>query len=199
VGQWFGDQRADPLQRHRLADGSTFALPHIPVLVALVMSREGAIDEFNFGQPLHRRDRVPAWNDETQWISMFNRQGLAVHRVGEQHIAVAGVIDPQAALKANGFRQAVDGTAIGAAKQHVLRILPHAGAVQDLDKRHTGPLRRADGAEAPFLPIGRPIEQRASVAGALERDHLRLRSHVLKIANRETLWPLDEASDRQPE
>ena len=80
-----------------------------------------------------------------------------------------------------------------------LRLGPHAGAVEDLDQRHAGPLRGADGAQAPLLAFGGPIEQRAAVAGALERDDQRLRSHVLEIADREAQRPLDEAADRQPE
>src|SRR4030088_1783131 len=70
IRRWLGNQGADPLQCDRLAEDPIFALPFIPVLVALIVSGERPIDEFDLGQPLDRRDRVPAWNDETQWITV---------------------------------------------------------------------------------------------------------------------------------
>src|SRR6185503_294573 len=107
-------------------------------------------------------------------------------------------VDPKATLEAHGFRTAFYGPAISAAKQHVLHVLPHAGAVQDLDERHPGPFSRADGAHSPLLSFGGTIEQRAAVAGTLQRHDLSFRSHVLEIADCETLRPLDEAADREP-
>src|SRR5207237_3109690 len=136
-----------------------------------------------------------AWHDETQWITVLNGQRLAVHGVGEEHVAVARVIEPKTALETHGFRAALHGSTVGAAEQHVLRIGPHASAIQEFDERHTGPLRSADSAQPPFLTFGGAIEQRTSVAGTLQGGHQRFRSHVLEIANRETLRPLDEAAD----
>ena len=61
--------------------------------------RSGAPIDLDLGQPLHRRHRVPAGDDQPQRVAVLDRQRVAVHGVGEQRLGAARVVDRQAALE----------------------------------------------------------------------------------------------------
>jgi hypothetical protein len=82
---------------------------------------------------------------------------------------------------------------------HFARTRANARSVQDLDQRHTGPFRRADSAVRPSFAFDWRIEQRPAVAGALQRGHQRLRTHVVKVAEAQVQGPIDQAANRQSE
>src|SRR5262245_49741994 len=103
------------------------------------MSAEYSVDELDLAQPLHRRDRIPTWHDEAQRMAMLEGQRLAVHRVGEENVTVARVVERKTALETDRARRIVRAPAVSAAEQDVLRTVLDAGTIQDFDQRHTRP------------------------------------------------------------
>jgi hypothetical protein len=90
-----------------------------------------------------------------------------------------------------------DGATIRTAEQDLSSAGLDAGAIEHLHQRYADPLRGAHGSQAPLLSLDWRIEQRAAVAGALERDDECLRRHLPKVAHAETERALHQAAHRQ--
>src|SRR5688500_9845774 len=63
------DQGAYTLQGERFSGGAPVLLALKDVAIGLKEAFEGIVDALHLRQPFHRRDGVPAGNDEAQWIA----------------------------------------------------------------------------------------------------------------------------------
>jgi hypothetical protein len=123
-----------------------------------------------------------------------DRQRFTVHRIRQKRIRITRVIDWEAALEMDGLRAPVNGTTVCSAEHHVSSAGLNAGPIQDLHERNANPLGRAHGPQVPLLTFDRRVEQRASVAGALERHDERLRRHLAQVAHAEAERPFHETA-----
>jgi hypothetical protein len=183
-----GDQRAHLLERHRLTDELPVALPLVDIFFALVVAAEVLFDELDLRQPFDRRDGVPPGDDDSERISVLDRERFAVHGVGQQRLGVPGIVELQAALEADAFRARVHRPAVSPPEEHFPRSGLDAGPIQDLDEGNSRPLGRAHRAQVPLLALDGWRQQRATVSRALEGHHERLGRHVLEITQAQAEW-----------
>src|SRR5439155_3245223 len=182
VGSRLRDERAHPLQRDRLADHRAVALPLEEIRLALIVAGEGPVDNLDVGQPFDRGDPVPARDDETQRVAVLDRERLAVHRIGEERLELARVVEGEAALELDRVVSAGQRAAIGAAEHDLARAGADSGAIEDLDERNARPFGRAHRAELPLLAGYARLEPRSAVAGAFQGHDRRPRRHRGELA-----------------
>ena len=75
------------------------AIPVVDVLLGLVVALEGPVAQLDLGEPFHRRHAVPAGHHQPQGEPVLERQRLAIHRVGQDRVRVARLVDREAALE----------------------------------------------------------------------------------------------------
>src|SRR5579859_5802861 len=192
------NQGADPLERYWLAHRPAALLALNDVPLRLEMASERPVDDLDLGQPLDRRYRIPAGNDQSQGIAVLHRQGFTVHGIGQQRPRIPRIGERQAAFEVDraGFR--LQRSRVGAPKQHLPRTRLDAGAFQDFHQRHACPLGRAYRSQLPLFTLNRRVQQRATVARALQCGDERLRAQAAHAAQAETQRPLDDSAHAEP-
>ena len=96
---------------------------------------------------------------------MLRLQGLAVHRVGEQHLVPSGVLDGQATLVVLDLVALYP--PVQSRKQHLHSPLTNARFLQESLQGGAGPLGGADSFQLPWLADGARGQQGTTVPRAL--------------------------------
>ncbi len=107
------------------------------------------------------------------------------------------MIQIQTTLELYELRSANERAAVGSPQNHLACRGLDSSAVQDVDQRNAGPLRRADRPQPPLLAIYRRVKPPTTVAGAFERNYQRLRRQILQVAQTQMQWSLHQAAHRQ--
>ena len=107
---------------------------------------------------------VIAGHDEAERKAVEDGQILAVHAIGQHHLAVAGVIDVE---RLGEIRRRVHHRAVEAAEHHLLGASLHAGHIEHGLERYAMPARTSHGAVAELAAGDAWGEEAAAVAGAL--------------------------------
>ena len=144
---------------------------------------------------LHPIGAVIAGHHEPEREAVEHRQIVAVHAIGQHHLAVARMIDVE---RLDEIRRCVADRPIHAVEGDLPGAGLNARQVQHRLQRHAAPARIAHRAIAE-LPAGDArIEEAAAVAGALidgdEFDRLQLPD----VLERERLRPVDLALHCRP-
>src|SRR4029077_19102625 len=121
VGLRLGDQTPHALQRYGLSHYLFAPLPLENVLFGLVVSTERPTGHFNFREPFDGCHGIPPGNDESQRITMLDREGLPVHGVGKQRFRPMSVVYAQATLEMNWFATRIKFAAVSASKHYLSR------------------------------------------------------------------------------
>ena len=129
---------------------------------------EDVVDDRDLVEVLDPIGAVIARHDEAQRKAVEERQILAVHGIGQHHLAVARVVDVERldeirSLVGHGPVHAVEGDLLGAGL--------HAGLVEHGLERHALPARIAHGAVAELAAGDARLEEAAAVARALVDRH----------------------------
>ena len=127
---------------------------------------------------------------------MLRRQRLAVHLVGEQDVRHQRVVEAEASLV--GLLLAALDPAVEAGEGDLHGGLPQPGVLEQRHQRRPAPAGRADRLVEPRLADGPGGQQRAAVAGALERHRALDGRPRSKLVERELERPLDRAADVEP-
>ena len=112
---------------------------------------------------------------------MLGRKRLPVDLIGEQHLLAQSLGDREAALE--GVLEVALDAAVEPAEDDLLRLRGNTCLLQKRRERSARPLGGADGTLEPRLADRPRLDQRAPVAGALERHGHRpggQRLHVLE-------------------
>ena len=107
---------------------------------------------------------VIAGHHEAERKTVENRQVVAVHAIGQHHLAIAGMVDVEGLGE---VRRLVHHRPVEAAKADLLGACLHAGHVEHGLQRHAMPARVAHGAVAELAAGDARLEEAAAVAGAL--------------------------------
>ena len=146
---------------------------------------------------LHPVGRVPAGHDQPQREAVEQRQLLAVHGVGDHHLAVARMVDASDFMK---LRRAVDHRLVEAGEAHLHGARLDAGAVEHVLQPHAHPLGVAHGAVGPLRAGHRRLRKAARVARALvDRRQLDPRQAVDDVLEAERQRLVDMAAHRKAE
>src|SRR5262249_9797524 len=165
------------------------ASPFVPIFFHLKVTGERLSDQFDVSEPLHRRDRVPTWHDESQRETMMDRQGLTIHDISEDRSRFIRLVKPQTAFEADRACRIFDRAAIRAPEKNFARQGFDSGAIKNRLERCAGPFGGADCAQSPLFARNRRIKIGAAIAGAFERREKRLRRHLPQIPKAETELP----------
>ena len=188
-------QRAHPLPGDRLA---ALALPHrITIGADHVVALERPPGQLDPRHPLDACHAVPARHHQAQRPAVLRRQGLAVHRPGEQHALVQRVRDRKAALVALDLVRLHAG--IEACEHRLERALSRARLLEQGAKRRPGPLGGADRLQEPGLAARPRAHARPTVAGAFHGHPPRDRRPRHQIGEPERQLAPDEAPQLEPE
>ena len=146
--------------------------------------------------PVERLDpvgRVPARHDQTDRIAVEHRQGCAVHRQRDHHLAVARVIQP----KRLGEPRRAGRRAVEPGDADVRRTGCDAGEVEHVAQAHPAPQRIADRAVAPLRAGHARSKQGARVARTLvHRRDLDTRQ-LQEVGERQRDRAADSTADAQ--
>src|SRR5580704_16502450 len=85
----FGDLCLDLQFCDRAEFGNVPSPFPVRIIQGLIIAGEWLVRDDDALQPFDRRHRVPAWHDRAYRKSVFWRNIVAVHSVGEQHIALS--------------------------------------------------------------------------------------------------------------
>src|SRR5262249_37447507 len=148
--------------------------------------------------PFHRCDRVPTWNDESQWETMMDRQRLAIHDVSKDRSGGTRLIKPETAFKADRAGRIFDGAAVCASEQNLARRGFDSDAIKNRLERYAGPFGSADRPETPLFARNRWIKFGAAISSAFECREKSLRRHLHQIPKAETELPPYQTTHCEP-
>src|SRR6266481_5076725 len=157
---------------------------------------EHAVDDSDFVEVFQPVGAVIARHDEAKRKAVENRQLLAVHAVGQHHLAIAGVVDIE---RLDEIRRLVADRSVHPVEGDLLCPLPHAGLVEHGFERHAAPARIAHRAVGQLTAGHAWIGKAAAVARALiDGDELD-RGKLPYFLQRQLDWAVDFALDLQRE
>ena len=113
---------------------------------------------------LHPIGAVIAGHYKSKRKTVQKRQVVAVHAVGQHHLAVAGMVDVE---RLDEIRRRVHHRPIHAVEGHLLRALLHAGHVEHGFQRHAAPARIAHRAITQLTAGDARLEKATAVSRAL--------------------------------
>src|SRR6202007_807631 len=98
---------------------------------------------------------IPAGHHEADRVAVLEGQGLTVHGVGEQGLALAGGVEGETSLEVDRAGVSLDRPAVGPAEHSFSGPWQDAGPVEDLGEWDAGPLRGADRPQSPGVAVDR--------------------------------------------
>ena len=154
---------------------------------------DGALPHLDAPHPLDVVDADPAGHDGARRRAVVRRDGLAVHRVGDQRVVLERLRERHGPVDLDG---------VEALHEHVQeiarRVALEAGELEDRAQRHARPLRDADGAEPPLRARGHLahelLEEPAPVARALDVADDGARGQPQQLVERDVQRPLERAA-----
>ncbi len=143
---------------------------------------------------LHPIGAVITGHDQAQRKAVENRQLVAVHAIGQHHLAIARMVDIE---RLDEIRRLVADRPIHAVEGDLLGALLHAGHIEHGLQRHAVPARIAHRAVAQLAAGDPRIGKSAAVARALVDGNELHRGKLSQFLQRQRQRTVDLAFDRK--
>jgi hypothetical protein len=154
----------------------------------LVSGRSQDLDVVEHLDPI---GRIPARNHEPQWKAIQQRKLLAVHRIGDHHLAIARMVDVERLHQPRRIRH---DRLVEAAETHLHRAGLHTRAIEHVFEAHASPQRVAHRAVRPLRAGYSGHEESARVAGTLvDGCQFHARQSMEQVVERQRQGPLHMA------